>query len=167
MERPKWNTWNTWTISVVWWNHPRLQLPKYFSSEWSFSRIEVPGGTPCICAFGSTPDSIVAVCADGRWARNLWKSRNLGHDFTFSSYHKFTYQNGSHARDVYRMFLDMGDAEVEWARVFTSRKNRSLPPSAVIRSDFSKVAKADETKLAFLICHSNVVSSGCLRRTAC
>ena len=53
---------------------------------------------------------------------HLWDSRNLDRmvmehsvmEFChYFSYHKFTYQNGSHARDVYRMFLDMGDADVE------------------------------------------------------
>jgi len=94
VEDPKKNKQSSLLSSTPFLGAGKSLLPKYFSSEWSFSRIEVPGGTPCICAFGSTPDSIVAVCADG-------------------SYHKFTYQNGSHVRDVYRMFLDMGDADVE------------------------------------------------------
>lgn len=76
-------------------------LPKYFTSEWSFSRIEVPGATKCICAFTPTSQpspsssnvanfpSIFAVCADG-------------------SYHKFIYDEmkRSYQRDIYQMFLE-------------------------------------------------------------
>jgi len=62
-------------------------LPKYFSSEWSFSRVEIPGGSRCICAFGQD-NSIVAVCADGGYYR-----------FVFSP-------KGESSKDVYSMFLE-------------------------------------------------------------
>jgi len=62
-------------------------LPKYFSSEWSFSKIEVPGGCRAIAAFGQQ-DSIIVVCADG-------------------SYYRFTISpDGVPTRDVYEMFLE-------------------------------------------------------------
>ena len=80
-------------------------VPKYFTSEWSFSRIEVPGATKCIVAFTqNVPNAnttgmgtnsnknnfgIMAVCADG-------------------SYHKFVYNEKKEdfTRDVYHMFVE-------------------------------------------------------------
>jgi len=86
-------------------------VPKYFTSEWSFSRIEVPGATRCIVAFAagsSGPElaplppppltmgsssradfSILAVCSDG-------------------SYYKFVYDDKKEAftRDVYKLFVE-------------------------------------------------------------
>jgi len=83
-------------------------VPKYFTSEWSFSRIEVPGGTRCIVAFspvtstggggggGGSQSSaktnefaILAVCSDG-------------------SYYKFVFdeKKDGFIRDVYQMFVE-------------------------------------------------------------
>lgn len=63
-------------------------LPKYFSSMWSFSKIEVPGGTRCICCF-TQDNSLVAICADG-------------------AYHKFVQaDNKKFVSDKYQLFLEI------------------------------------------------------------
>ena len=79
-------------------------VPKYFTSEWSFSRIEVPGATKCIVAFtqnapstsgsagstnmtGKNNFGIMAVCADGSYHKFVYDERK--EDFTRDNYHMF------------------------------------------------------------------------------
>ena len=79
-------------------------VPKYFTSEWSFSRIEVPGATKCIVAFTQSASSasggtsgtnsttknnfgIMAVCADGSYHKFVYDERK--EDFTRDNYHMF------------------------------------------------------------------------------
>ena len=64
--------------------HP---LPKYFTSEWSFSKIEVPGGTRCICAFGANNNTVLAVCDDSSYHKFVYDERK--EDFTRDNYHMF------------------------------------------------------------------------------
>ena len=50
-------------------------LPKYFSSEWSFAQFRIPE-TRTICAFGSEPNTLIVIGADGSFHKVQFAKRS-------------------------------------------------------------------------------------------
>lgn len=48
-------------------------LPTSLTSEWSFCQLRISAYKNCICAFGSEPDSVIAVCGDGNYYQFSFK----------------------------------------------------------------------------------------------
>jgi len=72
---------------------PGLQiLPKYFSSHWSFCKFSIGPSVHCICAFGSEPNSIIVISADGNYYKFLYNSK------------------GEISREVCTQFLDLSES---------------------------------------------------------
>ncbi|KAJ2548366.1 Phosphatidylinositol 3,5-bisphosphate-binding protein [Coemansia sp. RSA 1933] len=63
-------------------------LPKYFSSEWSFTHFRIANEVRCICGFGPERNSVIVLCADG-----------TAQKYSFDSY------RGNCIREWYRRFI--------------------------------------------------------------
>lgn len=63
-------------------------LPKYFSSEWSFAQYRIPE-VRSIVAFGSEPNSLIVVAADGTFYKALFDPEKHGSECVQESYAKF------------------------------------------------------------------------------
>jgi len=91
-------------------------VPKYFTSEWSFSRIEVPGSTRCIVSFASGSSSPASTSAAHPLSPS---SSSRKADFSIlavcsdGSYYKFVYDEKKEhfTRDVYQMFVENDSAK--------------------------------------------------------
>lgn len=62
-------------------------LPSYFQSQWSFSQFRVPDYRT-ICCFGSDPNIVICVCADGSYYRARFDPV-LGGEMTRVKYERF------------------------------------------------------------------------------
>lgn len=92
-----------WRLSVSF-------LPKYFSSQWSFTKFDIPGSHKCICAFGAEPNSVIGSCNRYCWLI-FFLSCNVWHCFVAicadGSYYRFVFNSkGECTRDKYAQFLD-------------------------------------------------------------
>lgn len=113
-------------------------LPKYFSSKWSFSKFQVPSGSPCVCAFGTEPNAVIGkkeLCVNlaafrcDNATKTSFMARENAHLVTIlfsvfcypaicadGSYYKFLFnQKGECSRDVCAQFLEMTDEKI-WAQ---------------------------------------------------
>lgn len=72
------------TMSSLW--GLRNYLPKYFASEWNFAKCKAPDGVRTICAFGSDPNTVILVGADGSFSQFNFEA---GGDAKRVSYSRF------------------------------------------------------------------------------
>ncbi|KAG7999499.1 WD repeat domain phosphoinositide-interacting protein 3, partial [Nibea albiflora] len=103
-------------------------LPKYFSSKWSFSKFQVPSGSPCVCAFGTEPNSCHSMHHNIMKYRVMFRvsgpsvltvrvllsflSTMQPFVLTAATTQFLFNQKGECSRDVYAQFLEMTDEKI-------------------------------------------------------
>lgn len=98
-------------------------LPSYFSSEWSFAQFRVPEDK-CICAFGSDPNTIVVVCANGHYYKARFDPN----------------RGGEMVREDFAQFIDGASDH----RASISRSSRSEPEPSIVSQDAEKLIGSAE-----------------------
>lgn len=72
-------------------------LPKYFASEWNFAKCKAPDGVRTICAFGTDPNTIILVGADGSFSQFNYEA---GGDAKRVSFSRFIGEDGPEEEEM-------------------------------------------------------------------